>query len=186
MSEDAYTRIALRLRDVVPDDREWLLGQLGEDECRRVSAALREHRRLGVAPATGPIKSPVVGSPRELPAAGVDPTSRLAAATSSDIGKLLEGQPDWVFALLLLDGDWPWAAEFLDTLPAERIRRLRALAGELSLCVKPRVRESVVSMLSAKLETRPVVTPVARAFDAALERATAAMTVREDWKLDLS
>src|SRR5579864_5708518 len=51
--EDAYTRIALRLREISAEDREWLLSHLGADDCQRVSAALQEYRARNVARPTG-------------------------------------------------------------------------------------------------------------------------------------
>jgi hypothetical protein len=191
MSDDAYTRIALRLREVGPADREWLLSQLDEHDCKRVSAALSEHRRLAGQVAASPTRAPAVGESSSGTAqtpnpSASDPVARLLAASPADVKKLLADQPDWALGLLLAGREWPWAPVFLGSLPPERIRALRALVAELSQGIKPKVHEMLVSILAGKLEAVPRQTPITHAFDAALQKATAAITTLDAWKLDLS
>jgi len=191
MSDDAYTRIALRLREVGPTDREWLLSQLGEDDCRRVSAALSEHRRLAGQMVAPPPRARDVGEPGSGTAptqtsSTSDPMARLRAASPADVKKLLAEQPDWALGVLLAGHEWPWAPVFLGSLPPERIRSLRALVAELSQSIKPKVHEMLVSILAGKLEAVPGQTPMTQAFDAALQEATSAISALDTWKLDLS
>jgi hypothetical protein len=181
--EDAYTRIALRLRDVGTEDREWLLSHLGADDCQRVSAALQEYRARNVVPGT------TLNAPREAPKVQVEkptqPTARLAAASAAEVKKLLAGQPDWAIALVLSAGPWPWAQELLGQWSPERIRALRALASELSHRVKPPLHEAVIRTIALKLAPIESETPVTRAFDAALQRAVHELSAVDSLKLDL-
>jgi hypothetical protein len=183
--EDTYTRIALRLREIGAEDREWLLSHLGADDCRRVSAALQEYRARNVA---RPEAATHVS--REAPKTQVEsappPTARLAAASAADVRKLLAGQPDWAIALVLSAGPWPWAQELLGQLSPERIRALRALATELSHRVKPQLRDAVIRVIALKLAPAEMETPVTQAFDAALQRAVHELSAIDSFKLDLS
>jgi hypothetical protein len=188
MSEDAYTRIALRLRELSSPDREWLLGQLAADDCSRVSASLRQHRSQVDAADREPMRRPAqvasvpaTGSAEELHVA------RLRAATVAEARSLLAGQPDWVTALVLSANSWPWTDEFLAGLTPERIRALRALTVELSPHVKPALVNVLVRVLVTRLSSVSAkVAPATLAFDSALERATREWVPDSSWKLDLS
>ena len=183
--EDAYPRIALRLRDLGAEDRKWLLSRLGAEDCQRVSVALQEYRARNAAE---PALTPVV--PREVPNTSVEsaasPTARLAAASATDVNRLFAEQPDWAIALVLSAGPWPWTQEVLGQWAPERIQALRALAGELSERVKPQFREAVVRAIALDLAPDKTETPVTQAFDAALQRAVRELSVVESWKLELS
>jgi len=185
--EDAYTRIALRLREVGTADREWLLSRLDAEDCQRVSVALQEYRAKNTAGAAAtPPLSPVAQKPQADSATQTPPAARLAAASAADVKKLFAGQPDWAIALVLSAGSWPWAPELLGQLVPERIRALRALAGELSERVKPQLRDEVVRLIALELAPADVQTPVTQAFDVALQRAVDELSIAERWKLDLS
>jgi hypothetical protein len=165
MRDDAYTRVALRLRDIGSEDRAWLLSHLGADDCQRVSAALKEYRAHNAV-------APVPQEPPRVESVNASlPAARLAAATTTDVRKLLAGQPDWAIALVLSAGPWPWAQELLGQLSPERIRALRALASELSQRVRPQLRDAVIRVIAEKLVPPETDTPVTQAFDAALQRA---------------
>lgn len=183
MTEDAYTRIALRLRDVSTADREWLLSQLDADDCRRVSASLQQHRaRNAAGTAPGARGRREISTP---PGGGAEePAARLAAAGMSEIRELLAGQPDWAIALLLSAGPWPWTQELLVELIPERIRALRSLAAELAARVKPKFRDAVVRAMALKLKSADTPTPLTQAFDVALERAVNEMSAGGIWKMD--
>ena len=169
--EDAYTRIALRLREVGAADREWLLSRLGADDCRKVSVALQEYRAKNAAGAAVLAPASPEAPKAAAPGSSAKPATRLAAASASEVKKLFAGQPDWAIALVLSAGPWPWAPELLGQWVPERIRALRALASELSDRVKPQLRDEVVRLLALKLAPVESQTPVTQAFDAALERA---------------
>jgi hypothetical protein len=179
--EDTYTRIALRLREIGAEDREWLLSHLGADDCQRVSAALQQHRAHNVA---RPEAAPT--APKTQAENAPAPTARLAAASAADVRNVLAGQPDWAIALVLSAGPWPWAQELLGQLSPERIRALRALATELSHRVKPQLRDAVIRVIALKLAPAAIETPVTQAFDAALQRAVHELSAVDSFKLDLS
>jgi hypothetical protein len=180
--EDAYTRIALRLRDIGAEDRAWLLSHLGAEDCQRVSAALQEYRARN---APEPVSQEPPRAKIES-ANGTQPANRLAAASVADVKKLLAGQPDWAIALVLSAGPWPWAQELLGQLSPQRIRALRALASELSDRIKPQLRDSVIRVIAQKLVPLEPDTPVTQAFDVALQRAVHELSTMESMKLDVS
>jgi hypothetical protein len=201
--EDTYTRIALRLRDVGAEDREWLLSQLGAEDCKRVSAALQEYRAHNAARAEAATQGLREGSKTHAESApskaqagsaaskshvgsAPPPADRLAAASVADVRKLLAGQPDWAIALVLSAGPWPWSLELLGQVSPERIRALRALATELSDRVKPQFRDALIRAVVGKLAPAEIQTPVTQAFDAALQRAVHERSALDSVRLDLS
>jgi hypothetical protein len=201
--EDTYTRIALRLRDIGAEDREWLLSHLGAEDCKRVSAALQEYRAHNAARAEGAAQGLREGSkthaetaPSKAQAGSAaskshvesapPPADRLAAASAADVRKLLAGQPDWAIALVLSAGPWPWSQELLGQVSPERIRALRALATELSDRVKPQFRDALIRAVVGKLAPAEIQTPVTQAFDAALQRAVHERSALDSVRLDLS
>lgn len=193
MSEDAYMRIALRLRDLSDADREWLLAHLDADDCRRVSAALRQYRAQSAAggsrthgagseSSTSRAAGPGASAPEA--AAATDPVSRLTSVTAADAKKLLWDEPDWAIALVLGASPWPWSETYLDELGPDRIRALRALARELSTGVKPKVRDSVLRAIALKLQPEEPSSAVTEAFDAALKRAEQDLTALQGWRAE--
>ena len=166
MSDNAFARIASRLRGLCEADRDWLLGQLTPDDGRRLVEALRAHRQEASARKT-PKRN--VAPEGQAPNEGDTPWSRLARAGAMEMREVLADEPDWAIAMLVAQ-PWPWSQALLSDFAPERIRALRALAAELE-GVKPRVREAILSEITAKLE-RAVRKPSAtETFDAALERA---------------
>jgi len=183
--EDTYTRIALRLRDIGAEDREWLLSHLGAEDCKRVSAALQEYRAHN-APRPEAAAQRLREAPKTQAGSAPLPADRLGAASAADVKKLLAGQPDWAIALVLSAGPWPWSQELLGQVSPERIRALRALATELSDRVKPQFRAALIRAVAGKLAPAEIQTPVTQAFDAALQRAVHERSALESVRLDLS
>lgn len=166
MSENAFVRIASRLRGLCEADRDWLLGQLTPDDGRRLVEALRAHRQEASAPKTS--KSNVAPE-GQASNEGNTPWTRLARAGAMEMREVLADAPDWAIAMLVAQ-PWPWSHALLSDFAPERIRALRALAAELE-GVKPRVREAILSEITAKLERAAPKPSATEAFDAALERA---------------
>jgi hypothetical protein len=187
MMEDAYTRIALRLRGLSAPDREWLLGQLDPEDCKRVSVALRQRRAQGASTEVlieaGMPKSDSKPTAKPEAAASLDPLERLRSASLFRVKTLLAEVPDWAIALVLSAESWPWTQEFLGELSPERIRALRTLASELTR-VKPKFRQAVVEAIAMKIEPAPAQSPVTLPFDAALERALSELPVIKSLRSD--
>ncbi len=199
---DAYTRIALRLRDLSAADREWLLGKLAVEDCRRVSAALRRVRARGLVagPESGsPANSEVQRAGHVAPGGsnshrGSDPAmpvddeaARLMRASLPEVQAVFAGQPDWAVAVVLAARPWPWMPSYLAALDPNRIRALRSLTAELSARVKPSTREHVLRAIASKLTPDPAVAlepAIVGPFDAALERATLELSANRDWRME--
>lgn len=190
---NAFARIAARLRELNPVDRDWLLGQLAAEDCRRVSDALREHRaggqagsaeKMAGAAATTLVQQgkSVQGSPaQEMPD---ESSQQLARASAAEMRKALAEQPDWAIALLVSRRNWPWTREIMRDLAPERLRALRALAGELAQ-TKPRVYDAFVRAVATGMvptELSRVTAATQAVFDVALANAMEELPAIERWQ----
>lgn len=167
---DAYTRIALRLRELDSSDREWLLSRLATEDCKRVSSALQAYRAESVSPPPEreqPEPLPAA-TPSERPLTPEDVTlARFRSAKPNEIKQALSSHDNWVIALVLSAQHWSWTPEFLGSLPPERIRALRALAHDFPLQVKPAFKARVLEHIAGTLQTPSYPQP----FEVALQRA---------------
>jgi len=166
---DAYTRIALRLRELGSADREWLLSRLDTEDCQRVSSALQTYRAESAAPQEREQPEPLRSvTSAEKPLTQEDVTlARLKNAKPNEIKQALSLHDNWVIALVLSAEHWPWTPEFLGSLPPGRIRALRALAHDLPLQVKPAFKARVLERIAGTLQ--PPHHP--QLFEVALQRA---------------
>jgi hypothetical protein len=191
---NAFARIAARLRELNPIDRDWLLGRLAAEDCRRVSNALREHRareQAGTSPPEETADAAATGLVQGRSAQGhagqemADESSQqLARANAAEVRRALAEQPDWAIALLLSRRKWPWTQEILRDLTPERLRALRALAGELAQ-TKPKVCDAIVRAVGvgmAPTELSRATAATHAVFDAALANAMEELPVIEHWQ----
>lgn len=167
---DAYTRIALRLRELDSADQEWLLSRLATEDCKRVSGALQTYRARSASPQDRQQPEPLssgAASPEKSLTQEDATVARLKSAKPNEIKQVLSSHDNWVIALVLSAQHWPWTPEFLGSLPPERIRALRTLAHDIPLQVKPafkaRVLEHMVRALQPPNSPQP--------FEVALQHA---------------
>ncbi len=168
MNNDAYARIALRLRGLAAVDREWILQKLDAQECRSISAALQRLRMenmVGQANVTASTDARV--SRRAEREKHLQILESLPAASVLGV---MKAQPDWVLAVVLAAARGSWNAQLLQSLAPERVRVLHLLTNELSPRVKPAVRDAVLRMLVAKIESQEAVATAFSPFDAVLDR----------------
>lgn len=173
-ASDAYTRIALRLRELGSADREWLLSRLSTEDCQRVSTALQTYRAESASPQESEHPQPSrSATPPEKSLTPEDATlARLKSAKPNEIKQALSSHDNWVIALVLSGQHWPWTPEFLGSLPPERIRALRALAHDLPLQVKPAFKARVLERIAGTLQPPNPPQP----FEVALQRALGGWT----------
>ena len=166
---DAYTRIALRLRELDSSDREWLLSRLATEDCKRVSSALHAYRAESASPPEREQAEPLPSatSPEKPLTQEEAALARLKSAKPNEIKQALSLHDNWVIALVLSAQQWPWTPEFLGSLPPERIRALRALAHDLPLQVKPAFKARVLERIAGTLQPQSHSQP----FEVALQRA---------------
>jgi hypothetical protein len=167
----AVEQVVGRLRTMSAQDRDWLLGQLSAEERRRVLTAL-----VGNGSAVngeGREKTRPGNSTSNATNGAHDPElAALAAASASDVADLLSKENDWTIVVLLQHREWPWAEEYLQSLPPFRLKALRELANELGETIRPKVKETVARIIGRQL--RPHVadgTGKRSVFDVMLERA---------------
>jgi len=167
MSDEAYRRVAVRLRTLGATDREWILQQLDAEHCQSIGAALHRLRAQQITEGTTPAASG--GWP---PMHGVEEArrvrARLAVAPSAAALGVISAQPDWTLAVLLAAEPWPWAGR-LEQLGPERVRRVRALSKELGPRVTSTVREAVLRWFIAKLDAQSAGAMKSSAFERNLE-----------------
>jgi hypothetical protein len=152
MSEQAYRRVAVRLRALDAMDRDWILQQLGGAHCQGISAALQGLRAAQFGDGGAP---PVVGA---WSAARGDEQARivrgrLASVPGGEVLGAMAAQPDWTLAVVLAAESWPWAEQLWEQLGADRTRRVRSLSTELAPRVTVAVREAVLRWFVSKLDT---------------------------------
>jgi hypothetical protein len=184
MSDDAFGRVALRLRALSAVDRAWILQHLDDGDCQSIGAALQRLRANRIAETLQPSAS--LGWPE---AHGSEDTrevrERLASAESSSVLGVMAAQPDWTLAVALSAAPWPWAEKLLERLRPERVRRVRALSKELAPRVTPAVRDALLRWLVTKLDALRVDEAAVQTFDMALDRTLRSGSVagrrRRDW-----
>ncbi|MCK7581347.1 MAG: hypothetical protein MZV65_40755 [Chromatiales bacterium] len=95
------------LRELDGADREWpLLGQFSAQERSRLQAAMAS---IG-APET-PVAAANSARPHDEAVRDEKPAvASLAAADVTAVTALLDGEPDWIVALVLMHTAWPWLA----------------------------------------------------------------------------
>lgn len=124
-----FRQAALALYGLAARDQKLILAQLPAEERRILRAHLAELATLGFDPAladAGP-------APRAAAAPVAVPTAfdQLAGAGAAAMLEILEHEPATLVAQFMQIKDWPWAADFIDLLPAPRRALVRgALQAE--------------------------------------------------------
>ncbi len=184
MSDNAFGRVALRLRALSAVDRAWILQNLDDGDCRSIGTALQRLRASRIAETIPPGAS--LGWPE---AHGSENTrevrERLACAEPSSVLGIMAAQPDWTLAVVLSAAHWPWTEKLLESFRPECVRRVRALGKELAPRVTAAVRDALLRWLVTKLDALRVDEAAVQTFDMTLERtlqrASVAGRHRRDW-----
>lgn len=143
-SMDGYRRAALVLAAMESQDREWLLGELDEEDRRRICELLQSG---GDITSAQPQTNPSQPANRRTPAAVIE------AAASETLEAVLTGQPDWAVALVLAQcRDGAALERFLAQLPAMQVSRIRAAAQTFRRSIKPKVAALVLAHFAARIE----------------------------------
>src|SRR5258706_10395937 len=138
---DGYQRTAAALKELPPQERDWFLQQLAEQDRARVAALLQD----APAPAAPAAKAQAAQTPSAA--------ATIAAASFDTLQSVLGGQPDWVIALVLIEcGAAPRVNECVDQFLPPRGDRVRQLAARLRDSVKPAVSSSVVASVAGRIK----------------------------------
>ena len=169
-----YQKAARLLRELDGADREWMLDQFSPEERARLESAMASVGRpeTSITPAHS-------AKPHEGSAVDEKPAvARLAAADVAVVTTLLQGEPDWIVALVLMHTAWPWLPRYLAQRPVVELDRYEKLARELEVRVKPAVRQAVIDACARRLHslhpTEPELTPFERLVAAARRRIESA------------
>jgi hypothetical protein len=169
---DGYKRTALALRDLNPQEREWFLDQLEEEDRSRVVELLRDMQGAGDTVAPAP--------PPRVPAVATNETDYAAVIQAASVETLhaaMAAQPDWVIALVLVQcGQGTALRECVDQLLPPRGDRVRALAERLRDTVKPSVRLALVRVVAGRIGRYDQPQIDAASFESLLMRGNASRT----------
>jgi len=150
---DAYEKSAERLMNASTEDRAWVLAQLSPEDRIRVVAMLRDLVEIpGEIQADTEDFTQKAGSRKVSPEHEMFPA--LANADSAAIEELLEGEPDWMVAMLVRDARWPWVERFLSGLDPVRLESIECWVRIGHDTIKPAVVELLFKLTNEKL-TRP-------------------------------
>jgi hypothetical protein len=147
-------KAALTLANLHELDRAWLMGRLDASERARLAPLVGELRSLGLAVDPQALRQAVEGKADGRVEAPRDEARALASAAPRAVFEALEREPDWLIALVLRARAWPWRAELLALLGAERRMRVERLA-RTTLEVRPRMMQSVLSALEERASWQP-------------------------------
>jgi hypothetical protein len=162
--KDGYTQAALALQHLTAADREWLLAQLPADDRILVAKMLADLYAADQVGDTGlAAVADAEAEPARLqqsaPEVGADMVT-LLQATPDEIERTLDGEAEWITALLLAHADWPWGAAYLGRRSPELVARLSGMAPRLGASVKPRVVTEILRVCAQRLrQARPAPTP---------------------------
>jgi hypothetical protein len=162
--KDGYTQAALALQRLTAADQEWLLAQLPADDRVLVAKILADLYAAGQAADKGlaAVADAEAEPARRQPSAPeVDADmATLLQAAPEEIERMLDGEPEWITALLLAHADWSWGAAYLGRRSPELVARLSDMAPRLGASVKPRVVTEILGACAQRLrQARPAPTP---------------------------
>jgi hypothetical protein len=163
---DGFARAAVRLAELAPEDRGWLLGQLSPAQRERLSSLVERVLARGESAPGEPAGEPT--SPR----APLGPEEVVARAGAAQVALALDGEPEWIVALLLARRTWNWSRDYLDRLDAREVERLRAATRRVDAAASPQVFEAAVAALARKLERVAPELVERTAFDSVVARLT--------------
>jgi hypothetical protein len=147
---EGLRKAALTLANLHEQDRAWLMGRLEAGERERLAPLLGELGELGLSLDPQSLRRAVGGKAEERKEEPRDPRRLLASAAPAALAQALEPEPDWLIALVLRVRSWPWRAEVLALLGAERRMRIEKL-GRTAPEIRPRMMEEMLSAIEARL-----------------------------------
>jgi len=122
----ALRRAAAALYGLHHDDREAILAQLSPHEQQALRPALAELASLGFTRSIGAMLE-ADAHPAKAVSDGDETVARLMSADAQHIERVLLLEPPALVAELLQAARWPWAAPFVDRLPAGRRKEVSDL-----------------------------------------------------------
>jgi hypothetical protein len=164
-------QIVQRLRTIGAMDRDWLLHRLSPEERRLVLTALvgdsgvaNGQNGAGSAHTNGHSSDPVILGPADAELAV------LKNLPSEDVAALLADQSDWTVVVLMQAQHWPWAEDYLRSLPTAKLHDLRELSDQLGSSVRPKVKEAVARIVAGRVQQRTPRNVNRTLFDLVLDR----------------
>jgi len=164
MSE-GYRRAALCIHGLNEPDRTWMLGKLPVTARARIQECLLELQDMNLPAGSqiaNTLTSPVLQSSQdersnqEYQNTRVDDPTVLLASPDLIIDTL-RSEPDWVVALVLASGTWPWVPSLINELcVAQRGTEVRRLVGIVRQPMAPLLLAAVQQALADQLLPPPV------------------------------
>jgi hypothetical protein len=147
---EGLRKAALTLANLHEQDRAWLMGRLEAGERARVAPLLAELNELGLSLDPQSLAQVIEGKAGGRGEGRRDEARPLASAAPRAVAEALEGEPDWLIALVLRGRSGPWRTEVLALLGAERRVRIEKL-GRTAPEVGPRMMATMLSAIEARL-----------------------------------
>jgi hypothetical protein len=168
---------AKRLLRATAEDRAWVLAQFSPEDQLLIVSRLRAFSE----PRANGTRTDVAGAPATVkPTVGrVNPFEALEKADVAEMGALLEGEPDWLVALIVRDVRFPWVEDFMRTVSLERGQKIEQWVRLGKHAVKPEVVDTLLHLTNAMLKNRKKDVSVTGAFDAMLARLRQPRQVNE-------
>jgi hypothetical protein len=170
---ETLEQIVQRLRTISATDRDWLLHRLSADERRLVLTALVGNGKDVVNGQNGMSSSIHTNGHSTDAVARNQAGTALAALTNlpvEDVATLLAGESDWTIVVLMQAMHWPWAEDYLRSLPTAKLHDLRELSDQLGDSVRPKVKEAVARIMADRVQQRAPRNVNRTMFDLVLER----------------
>jgi hypothetical protein len=141
----SHRRAALELHRLAPEDREWVLSQLGKTEHERLLPLLAELREMNFQVDDEDLPSLEAASQPARAASEDGPMQRLRRANADAVCAALQHEPEWVVGALCELESWPWAGEVANRCGTRVAPRLSADP------YPPVLREALIRLVAERL-----------------------------------
>lgn len=149
---DGLKKAALKLYTLAPQDRDWILAKLDENDRSTLLALMRDLKTSGIKPVFMPFDD-LLETPFSRPTvraqdtpADADPHSQIASLSVLDAERLAGEEPEWIQHGLIEARDWPWRAGLSQRLSAgPELHRTPATSK-----LKPRLLNAILHAAAAK------------------------------------
>jgi len=143
-----YRRAAVELHALNEEDRQWVLGNLGEQDRTVLAQYLQELKDLGFNEAAS-LPGMTLAAPSASRTAATR-FERVRNASAADLFAILEHEPSSLIAQFMALHAWHWSSAFLQLFPAPRRERIRS-AVPPATGVAPALREYLIDTVGARL-----------------------------------
>lgn len=144
---DLSRQAALRLYDTRPEDREWVLAQLQEQDRSQLREMLQELAELGI-PSDVSVRTEIEATQHEDDRVKNSKPKTLRDASAEHVLGVLGDEPAWLISTVLNIEDWAWRDSFIAGLYSARRSAIERMPKRM---VRPGLAEALVSSIELRL-----------------------------------